>query len=160
MNKIFIRNTNQYAIVDKEDYKVLSKHKWFLHNQGYAIRHSFGKNNKMFLMHREIMNAHNGQQVDHINSNKLDNRQNNLRFSTVAENSWNREITKNNSTGFKGVYENKRIKNEWAKRWYVRIRVSKKYIYGHCWNRKIEAVKEANKLMKKFHGQFVRLNQT
>jgi hypothetical protein len=42
--------------------------------------------------------------VDHINGDSLDDRWENLRLATRAENQWNRRISYNNTTGFKGVY--------------------------------------------------------
>lgn len=41
--------------------------------------------------------------IDHRNGNGLDNRRNNLRPATVAQNTANKRIYKNNTSGFKGV---------------------------------------------------------
>lgn len=42
-------------------------------------------------------------EVDHKNSNGLDNKWLNLRAATHMQNTWNKAIQKNSSTGFKGV---------------------------------------------------------
>lgn len=46
-------------------------------------------------------------QIDHINMKRDDNRFSNLRLATNAENSRNREVQSNNTSGFKGVSFNK-----------------------------------------------------
>jgi HNH endonuclease len=59
--------------------------------------------------------------VDHINGNRADNRIENLRSVTAAENARNAKIYKTNSSGVVGVY--------WfddRKKWGVSIRVNKK----------------------------------
>ena len=57
------------------------------------------------------MNAKDGEEVDHINGNTLDNRKSNLRICTHAENLRNKN-TKSKITGFKGVVYKK---DSWRK---------------------------------------------
>lgn len=92
------------TIVDDEDYELLMQWKWQFHSFSYAKRCSFGRD---ILMHRQLMNASEDQEVDHINLNKLDNRRNNLRLCTQSQNQMNRPMYKNNTSGYKGVFRYK-----------------------------------------------------
>ena len=108
--KLIPLTQGKFAIVDAEDYERLSKYKWHVDKGDstyYAARSIVGKN---FRMHREILNAPEGLVVDHRNHNGLDNRRENLRLCTVAENNMNRRPSKraNKSSRFKGVSWDKR----------------------------------------------------
>ena len=90
-------------LVDEDDFIFLSRYKWKISHTGkkyYAVTTLSGGQR----MHRIIMKAKEGQIIDHINGNGLDNRKENLRFCTNAENIRNKGLTKRNKTGFKGVY--------------------------------------------------------
>lgn len=90
MSKEIILNDGSVSLVDQEDYPVLSQWKWKKHKNGYAYRNTRskedGKKWKTILMHRQIMQAEMGSEIDHINNRKLDNRKENLRFVTHSEN--------------------------------------------------------------------------
>ena len=58
---------------------------------------------KYIILSRLLMNPIEDEVVDHINGDRLDNRKENLRVCTQAENLRNRKMNKNNSAGFKGV---------------------------------------------------------
>jgi len=61
------------------------------------------------------------EQVDHINGDGLDNRRCNLRLATPSQNARNRKLRADSTTGYKGVYqEKKRLK------WRATIRVNGK----------------------------------
>src|SRR6476620_8185168 len=94
----------QVAIVDDEDFNELAQYRWYVDHKGYACRNVL-KSGKTtgYRMHRVIMGAKKGEQIDHINQNKLDNRRCNLRFASYAENARNRGKSKRNKSGFKGA---------------------------------------------------------
>lgn len=137
------------ALVDKEDYERLSKHKWN-YNGRYAKRtvNQRGKY-ETILMHRFIMNTPETMYTDHINGNKLDNRKSNLRVCTPRENSWNGRGHHNNPSKYKGVNWNPQ-RNNW------RVRVDGKY-HGSFKTEK-EAAKKYNELAKKIYGEYAFLN--
>lgn len=78
--------------VDTEDFELLSQWKWMYGANGYAVRDEYlgkvdGKyQHRTVLMHRVILDAPNGLDIDHINHNKLDNRRKNLRIATRSQN--------------------------------------------------------------------------
>ena len=59
--------------------------------------------------------------VDHINGDKTNNHVTNLRWATVSENSQNKKIQSNNTSGIVGVYFHKN-----SQKWKANITVNKK----------------------------------
>ncbi len=56
----------------------------------YIVRHGKGGKRKTIYLHRFLMEPiPNGHWVDHLDGNTLDNRKQNLRIATPAENVWN-----------------------------------------------------------------------
>jgi hypothetical protein len=94
------------ALVDDEDFEILSKQKWFC-SHGYAMRKAPRVNGKQknIYMHRVVVNAPDGMVVDHINGNKSD-----------SQNLCNRGKTSANTSGVKGVFWHKT-----AKKWQASI---------------------------------------
>lgn len=89
--------------------------------------------------------------VDHIDGNGLNNQRSNLRLCTASQNTINRNIPRNNTTGVKGVVLRK-SKN----RYMAQIGVSGKVIYLGMFKTLHEAA-GARKLAEiKYHGDFIR----
>ena len=120
-------------------------------NVGYAVRGEMkNKKSTMTLMHRSIMKAPTGMEVDHINGNRLDNRKENLRICTHAQNCYNYK-NKGNST--KGVHWEKH-----ANKWRARIRYNGQKIHLGYFKSQKDALDAYNSAAKKYHGEFVNLD--
>jgi hypothetical protein len=90
-------------LVDKDDLAELSRYKWHRVNAyAYRSKKSKGKQTNT-LMHRQIMDAPKGVQVDHINGNGLDNRRSNLRLASQSGQSANSTSQRTSTSRYKGV---------------------------------------------------------
>lgn len=100
-----------------------------------------------YMHHKEDPGA---MHVDHINGDSTDNRIVNLRLATDRQNSQNRKIGKNNTTGYKGVYPSYCSVNPWeAVVWHP----GGKTIVGYFKTIE-EAGQAAAKARKKMHEEF------
>jgi hypothetical protein len=138
------------TIVDDEDYEWLSQYKWNTATRGKeakrrrlrdhnvaraAIKVDLGDGRYAYepvYMHRMIMDARQGEYVDHINGDSLDNRRENLRIVTNQQNSWNAVGAKSmngkpTSSRFKGVFK-KTCKTKYGDYvyWVARIKANGK----------------------------------
>jgi hypothetical protein len=78
------------------------------HNAGYR---QITINRKKYLVHRLIWVYHYGEmptQIDHINGKRSDNRVENLRECSYSQNNGNKRMNRNNTSGCKGVFLDKR----------------------------------------------------
>ena len=109
--KIPLRNKNKkivdYSIVSPEDFDILNKYKWCI-GEGYVMGTI---NNKSWRIHRYIIleilnNKEDNIKIDHVNSNKLDNRRENLRIVTHSDNVRNSNKSKNKKSKYIGVSKN------------------------------------------------------
>jgi hypothetical protein len=117
------------AQVDVTDLHKVVGFNWFAvvqKNVVYAVRRVSGVKGKgsKISMHRQIVDATDDVYVDHIDSNGLNNKRQNLRYATPQQNSFNRRNAINNTSGFKGVCWNKD-----CKKWQAGIRINGKRTY-------------------------------
>lgn len=137
------------TIIDPEDANLLGLYKWYMSSTGYAVCSVYrkGQSAKKISLHRIIIKAKNGQMVDHINGNALDNRKKNLRIVTYSQNIANTKCHKNKKySSLKGVFYFKgRHKNKWG----ASIQINKKRTYLG----QFETEKEAYDAYKKKHVQ-------
>lgn len=148
--EIILANNRGVAIVDDEDFGLVSAYKWYFSGNGYAHCPRVGK---IIKMHRLILDPPVGMEVDHINGNGLDNRRENIRPCTCSQNQHNTGNRKNNMSGYKGGCFNKK-----SARWKAQIRIPGKRFYLGQFQTPLEAAIAYDEGVKKYHGEFARLN--
>lgn len=102
-------------------------------------------------MHREIVNAPTGYEVDHVNGNRLDNRRCNLRVCTCAENARNIKIRSNNTIGIQGVVKRR---EKLKKPFIASIQIDKTKIHLGYFSTIEEAQQSYIAASLKYHGAF------
>lgn len=164
MGRIIVRSKKfgeKVILFDDQDYELISHYKWYLKKsykskpeKYYAATNVYtGVFSKKIEMHRLLMDFPIKKQVDHINGDGLDNRRNNLRVATCAENTKNRFITCRNTSGYKGVHLHRTGK------YNAQIMVNYKLISGGLFKSVIGAALRYNELAFKYHGEFANLNK-
>jgi hypothetical protein len=146
---------NTSVKVDDSDFDWLNQWKWYLNGpDGYACRaqQEYGKRHRVY-MHLEILKPPQGKLCDHRNGDHLDNRRENLRICTHADNSRNRKRS-SNTKFYKGVSWNRH-----DKRFLAKIKVNRQYIYLGSFVAETDAAAAYNAGAIKYHGEFACLNK-
>lgn len=158
MKKIKLGKKDLYVLIDDDDYKLISKYKWHSQRSGnmiYAVSRNTTEDwNFRVLMHRFLLNAPVGIQVDHKNRNGLDNQRHNIRLCVSSENQYNKIGW--SKSGFKGVglnyYKMKSI------RYRAYIQYNKKLIHLGYYNTAEDAARVYDIAAKKYFGEFAFTN--
>ncbi len=140
------------ALVSEKDYRHLLGMTWHAHTsqQGFT----YAKNGDGVAMHVYLMRPPKGMLVDHINGDKLDNRRENLRIATDAENSRNVVKREGHTSSYKGV--------AWdaaRKKWKAQIKTpdGKQRTLGR-FSSEEEAAKKYDEAASLYFGEFAFLN--
>lgn len=95
------------AIIDAADVPLVEGYSWKAavdKRRVYAATAIGGRKNVVVIrMHRLIMDAPDGFDVDHIDHNGINNRRHNMRLCTRSENLQNQRMRTDNKSGYKGV---------------------------------------------------------
>lgn len=97
------------------------------------------------------MGEREGMEVDHINGDRLDNRDENMRFATHAENGRNLKLSKRNKSGKKGVWFDKKTKS-----WQVRLCYLGKQLFFGRYTDYLEACRVRDDAEAKYYGDHAR----
>lgn len=133
---------------------------WHVGAGGYAV-HKSGK--MLVLMHRLVIGAKEGQTVDHIDGDKLNNRRVNLRIVTNTENvRYRHKLNSNNTSGFKGVsFTSAKTGGriyDLSKPWFAKITVDRKQISLGRYGTKKEAATAYDEAAEFYFGIFATPN--
>lgn len=155
--KFILLTQNKVAIVDDEDYEVLSRHKWHAHKRasGFYAERSIRRADGTSItigMHREIMNCPLGMQIDHANGDTLDERKSNLRTCDRSKNQANWQAIWGVSK-FKGVSYRKS-----SNKWRAYICPHNRTIHIGHFDSEIEAARAYDQAALKYFGEFAKLN--
>lgn len=104
---------------------------------------------KTVFMHRMIIEAPEGMEIDHINRNPLDNRRSNLRVCTRSQNQQNRRPKR--GFKYKGVFKDRG-------KYRAAMAVNKVRFWTKSFDTEEEAAMAYDSMALKHHGEFVYLN--
>ncbi|MDE3095803.1 MAG: HNH endonuclease [Chloroflexota bacterium] len=145
----------RFALVDDGDFERVKGHRWTTNRPHvtasglefwYAQAHIDGKTVRM---HRFIMDAPSGTQVDHINGDGLDNRRSNLRLCSHAGNNRNRHVKNAPARGVLRLSSG---------RWSARIGVDGRNVGLGTYDSKEAAARAYDAAAVRLHGEFGSLN--
>lgn len=100
-------NTNREFYFDLEDFDKIKDYTWYeyvTYNRYHSVQAHVPNTKTAIIMHWLIAGKH----YDHKDRNPFNNRKENLRPASAAENARNASIPKNNTSGFIGVHWDKR----------------------------------------------------
>lgn len=134
------------ALVDVADFAAISARRWCRDAAGYAVR---GDKYGRVYMHRELMRPGRGLVIDHRNGNRLDNRRENLRVCTRADNCRNAAGRHRRYSRHKGVtYSPARRK------WIAQIKHLGRHFALGSFTNEDEAKAAYDRRARELHGEF------
>jgi hypothetical protein len=144
---------DKFAFVDLSDYERVNKFRWCITRRSdkeYAHR----RDGKRFIkMHRFILDAQDGEMVDHIDGDGLNNCRSNLRLCTNQQNQFNSRSQINSKSKYKGVSWHER-----EGKWSADIRIDKKLKCLGYFDDETEAAQKYDEIAQETQGEFARLN--
>jgi len=148
---IGVTSSGKTFVFDAEDILIVKKYSWFISPGGYVVANI--ADGCMIMLHSLLLSNIKGLWVDHISRNKLDNRKSNLRYASPQQNCFNAGVSKNNTTGYKGVYYDKS-----RDKYQAEIMCSRKKHHLGRFDTAIDAAKAYNKKAVELFGEYAFLN--
>lgn len=145
-------NQGRTFYFDIEDFDIINKYYWRVHQHKYVSTAIYNPNTKktaQIQLHRLIMSPLPEQEVDHINHIPYDNRKENLRIVSRSQNQMNTMTSTRNTSGVKGVHWDKDMN-----KWRVRITVDGKRISLGFYSDINEAAKARKEAEIKYYRKY------
>lgn len=141
----------EFSLVDEDDLDRIEQYYWHtIKKSGYVLG---WVDKEHVYLHRFLMGAQTGTEIDHRNQSKRDNRKANLRFCTALQNGANKgKLANGKSSRFKGVARK-------YHRWTARAKLHGKRIWLGQFKTEVEAARAYNEWALQTHGDFACLNQ-
>lgn len=154
--RVIILTQGQHTVVDDDVYEWASKFKWHAKKDGHTfyarrnIRLPDGRRSTRYL-HREIVKAALGTEVDHRDHDGLNNLGDNIRTCNHSENRRNCPVSRSNTSGYKGV-------SLLEGRWRAQIQIGGQTRHLGYFDQAIDAAKEYDRAAIELFGNFAKLN--
>jgi HNH endonuclease len=147
------------AVIDAQDVDLVGPFNWFLRgrtsvSRGYAARNKRAVGRGTTFLHSDLLYPAQGEEVDHINGDTLDNRRRNLRIATRTGNVRNAPLRLDNTSGLKGV--------RWhppSRKWCCTIVVNYKHVHLGLFDDKGLAAAIYDAAAVYYFGEFARTNE-
>lgn len=137
------------ATVDDEDFDLVNQYRWRAEHHRYTWYAMSGRARRMHTLITGFT------QTDHVNGNGLDNRRENLREATNAENRRNqqKQTKRLTSSQYKGV-----TYNHSCHKWQAQIKVDGKKKYLGVFALEVDAALAYDVAARQYFGVFARPN--
>lgn len=147
-----------YTMIDEEDFDRVSAYTWHASGRygGFYASRTYQQDSRKIsvYLHRFLMDAQPGQEVDHINGDRLDNRRTaNLRICTHGQNMANAKGRDYGRSAYKGVSPVTQ-----TGRWAAFIGGHASHEYVGTFNTDVEAAEAYDLAARARYGAFARTN--
>lgn len=149
----------KFTLIDEEDLPLVSRHSWYATESDAGIWYAFAGyqdeygRTRQLAMHRFLLDPPDALDVDHVNSDGLDNRRSNLRIATRQQNTFNQRLRSTNKSGYKGVSYCRQ-----TSRWKAQIKFEGRAVTLGRFDTAECAAMEYDKAARLIHREFARLN--
>lgn len=149
------------ALVEDEDYERIAANDWCAHKERrrwYAVRRRPGGG--IIRMHREILGAPDGMEVDHVDGDGLNNQRANMRLATTKQNAANKKKQRPGETTSKyiGVSSPKITTRRPTRWWRAMARLGGKYTFIGAYRDEIDAARAYDRAILAERGEFAVTN--
>lgn len=149
------------ALIDADDYDLVSPYRWRVREKMRPEGHTWGPYAVTMMPAKFPGSTNYGMHslitgwplVDHVNGNGLDNRRENLRQATIAQNRHNSRPQAGSSSRFKGVCWDRGVR-----KWRAAIKVDGKQRYLGIYTSEEDAARAYDAAAREAFGEYAYLN--